>query len=59
MMIFTHKSVKIHKLGNKVKNCHDKYDFILGAHFQFDVRNSFQNLIQKTHNDIEAPSLFL
>ena len=22
MMIFTHKSVKIHMLGNKVKNCH-------------------------------------
>ena len=23
----------------------DKYDFILGAHFQFDIRNSFQNYL--------------
>ena len=25
MMIFTHKSVKIHMLGNKVKNCPDYF----------------------------------
>ena len=28
MMIFTHKSVKIHMLGNKVKNCHHKYSLL-------------------------------
>ena len=55
MMIFTHKSVKIHKLGNKVKNCRPHYEKLKPLKSGFKKNSNFENNRDPCIYEITAP----